>query len=75
MVDNSNGNLNTKLKDTWNAFNSSLSDTVSQLNQQSQLKMNDINSATKQKDRHFDLANNSLSKMNDMIQTIARGLA
>ena len=75
MVNNSNGNLNTNLKDTWNAFNSSLSDTVSQLNQQSQLKMNDINSATKQKDRHFDLANNSLSKMNDMIQTIARGLA
>ena len=69
------GYLNPNLKDSWNAFNSSLSDTVSQLNQQSQLKMNDINSATKQKDRHFDLANNSLSKMNDMIQTIGRGLA
>ena len=69
------GYLNPNLKDSWNAFNSSLSDTVSQLNQQSQLKMNDINSATKQKDRHFDLANNALSKLSDMIQTIGRGLA
>gem|GEM_PF-4126259 len=69
------GYLNPYLKDSWNAFNSSLSDTVSQLNQQSQLKMNDINSATKQKDRHFDLANSALSKMSDMIQTIGRGLA
>lgn len=30
------------------------------INQENQIKMNDINSMNKQKDRHFDLANGAL---------------
>lgn len=59
-------------KTQWDSFNTQLSDTVTLINQENQIKMNDINSMNKQKDRHFDLANGALSKMFDTIQNIAR---
>ena len=62
---------NDQLSLHWSNYGTSLSDTVNTLNQDSQIKMNDIDSETKQKDREFDLANNALSKMSDIVQQIA----
>lgn len=56
----------------WNMFSTRLSEAVTILNQNSQIKMNDINSLDKQRNRHFDLANSALAKMNEIIQSIAR---
>lgn len=56
----------------WNMFSTRLSEAVTLLNQNSQIKMNDINSLDKQRNRHFDLANSALAKMNEIIQSIAR---
>jgi hypothetical protein len=70
-----NHRLNEYLKPHWDAFNTQLSDTVTLINQESQIKMNDINSMDKQKNRHFDLANSALQKLNEMIQNIARATA
>lgn len=64
--------INEFRKTQWDSFNTQLSDTVTLINQENQIKMNDINSMNKQKDRHFDLANSALSKMFDTIQNIAR---
>ena len=55
----------------WSSIGTSLSDAVTQINQASQLKMNDINADTKQKDRHFDLANTALQKAADTVSKIA----
>lgn len=73
----SDGNYNkmAELRKTqWEPFGTQLSDTVTLINQENQIKMNDINSQNKQKDRHFDLANSALSKMFDTIQNIARAV-
>ncbi|MFP7674945.1 hypothetical protein ACG74X_16465 [Marivita sp. S0852] len=59
-------------KTTWDGYATQLSDTVTQLNQQNQIKQNEIENATKQRNRHFDLGNNALSKMNEMLQAIGR---
>ena len=59
-------------KSVWDTYSTQLSDTVTQLNQQVQLKQNDISDATKEKNRHFELGNNALTKMYDMIGQIAR---
>ncbi len=56
---------------SWQQFGQQLSDSVTLINQESQIRMNEINSATKAKDRNFDLANNALSKMNEIVQKIA----
>lgn len=56
----------------WSTFSTRLSETVTLINQNSQIKMNDINSMDKQRNRHFELANNALSKMADIIASIAR---
>ncbi|MCL3883314.1 hypothetical protein [Marivita sp. GX14005] len=59
-------------KTSWDGYSTQLSDTVTQLNQQNQIKQNEIENATKQRNRHFDLGNNALSKMNEMLQAIGR---
>ena len=59
-------------KGKWDSFSTQLADTVTILNQQNQIKQNDIENAKKQENRHFDLANNALRKMNDMLLTIGR---
>ena len=74
MIHNSNNTQNSFLKTQWEAFGTQLSDAVSLINQNTQIKMNDINSANRQKNRHFDLANNALRKMADTVQSIARAL-
>jgi hypothetical protein len=62
-------------KAQWTSYNDQISGVVTQLNQQSQILTDSINSLTKQKDRHFDLGNNALTKMSDIIQAIGRGIA
>lgn len=56
----------------WSTFGTRLSETVTLINQNSQIQMNDINSLDKERNRHFELANNALSKMADIISNIAR---
>lgn len=58
----------------WSTFGTRLSETVTLINQNSQMKMNDVNSLDKQRNRHFELANNALSKMSEMVQSIARSI-
>ncbi len=60
------------LKSQWDAFATELSDAVSLINQQTQIKMNEINTLEKEKNRFFEMANNAVRKMTDMIQQIAR---
>jgi hypothetical protein len=58
----------------WNSFGTSLSSAVTQINQQTQILMNDIDTLNKEKDQHFDLANNCLSKLNDILAAIGRNV-
>ncbi|WP_298959722.1 hypothetical protein [uncultured Methylobacterium sp.] len=60
-----------KTLSVWQQYQTTIGDAVSRLNQESQIKMNEINSMTKQKDRNFDLANNALSKMAEIVQKVA----
>jgi hypothetical protein len=71
---NSGAFENDFLKTAWQAFGTQLSDAVSTINQNTQIKMNDINSLNREKNRHFDLANNALRKMADTVQNIARAI-
>jgi len=66
--------LNSFTQNQWNAFATQLSNTVTQLQQQSQVLTDQINEETKQKDDHFSLGNDAMSKMYDMVQEIGRGL-
>ncbi|WP_181705341.1 hypothetical protein [Chthonobacter rhizosphaerae] len=59
----------------WNSYNSRLGSMVSTINQEAQVKMNEVNSLDKQKNRHFELANNALSKMSELLQSITRNVA
>lgn len=69
---NINNTLEADKKSEMDLFNGQLQDRVTLINQESQIKMNNINSMDKEKNRHFDLANNALAKMAEMLQTIAR---
>jgi hypothetical protein len=72
IIENVSNVYNGIYKTKWDSLATSLSDTVTLLNQESQVKMNEVNSAEKQKNRHFELANNALSKMYDILQNVAR---
>ncbi|MGR3483837.1 MAG: hypothetical protein ACU0BF_00690 [Paracoccaceae bacterium] len=61
-----------EFKTFYDQLSTRLSEAVTQLNQQNQIKQNDIDSAAKQQNRHFELGNNALRKMNDMIMSIGR---
>ncbi|MGV8938755.1 MAG: hypothetical protein ACOH2J_16675 [Allorhizobium sp.] len=56
----------------WSNYGTQLSELVTLVNQESQLKMNDINSMDRERNRHYDLANSALQKMADLIQSIAQ---
>lgn len=68
----SNYDLNRRTHMEWDRFNSVLSQNVAAMNQNIQIKMNDVNSMDKQRNRHFELANNALSKLYDTLAKIAR---
>lgn len=59
-------------KNHWDQYSTQLADAVTLLNQRNQILQNDIENATKQQNRHFELGNNALRKMNDMLMTIGR---
>ncbi|MEL6683368.1 MAG: hypothetical protein AAFQ09_12110, partial [Pseudomonadota bacterium] len=64
--------LSRRSQNSWNIFASQLADTVTQINQESQILTNEISSLNRERNRHFDLANNSLRRLNDALLTIAR---
>ena len=64
--------LNSYSQTQWSTYGTRLSQAVTIINQNSQLKMNDVTSLQKEADRHFELASNALSKMQDIISNIAR---
>jgi hypothetical protein len=66
------GSLKLHSKNAFDQFQTQLSNTITILNQQNQLKQNEIESATKAQNRHFELGNNALRKMNDMLMMIGR---
>jgi hypothetical protein len=59
-------------KSTWEKYSTNISDHVSLISQQSQIKQNEVNAFDRERNRHYDLANNALQKMFDMIGQIAR---
>lgn len=66
------GSLKLYSKNAFDQFQTAISNTITILNQQNQLKQNEIESATKAQNRHFELGNNALRKMNDMLMMIGR---
>ena len=56
----------------YQTFLTQLNDRVTLLNQKNQIKQNEIENASRRQNRHFDLGNNALRKMNDMLMTIGR---
>lgn len=70
--DGSDENYVNHRKTAWDSFSTTISDTITILNQNNQIKQNDIEDASKRQNRHFELGNNALRKMHDMIQTIGR---
>ncbi|WP_341367306.1 hypothetical protein [Yoonia sp. BS5-3] len=66
------GTLNTFSQNALNIFASQLADTVTQINQESQILTNEISSINRERNRNFDLANNALRRLNDTLLTIAR---
>ncbi|MEM9717315.1 MAG: hypothetical protein AAF826_12445, partial [Pseudomonadota bacterium] len=72
IVANGDGDLNRFSQNTLNIFASQLADTVTQINQESQILTNEISSINRERNRNFDLANNALRRLNDTLLTIAR---
>lgn len=66
------GGLDLVRKTVWDSFSTQLNDAVTLLNQRNQLKQNEIENATRRQNRHFELGNNALRKMNDLLMTIGR---
>jgi hypothetical protein len=71
--DDGAGSLKLASKNTFDQYQTALSNTITILNQQNQIKQNEVENATKQQNRHFELGNNALRKMNDLLLMIGRG--
>ena len=69
-----NGHTYVYTSTAWNSYGTSLSSAVTQINQQTQIMMNNINTLDKEKNQHFDLANNCLTKMNELLASIGRNV-
>ncbi|MEO9776453.1 hypothetical protein [Roseibium sp.] len=65
-------NLNKRSQSQWNIFSTQLADAVTLINQNSQILTNEISSMNQERNRHYDLANNALRRMNDILTSIAR---
>ncbi len=72
IIANRDGTLNRFSQNELNIFASQLADTVTQINQESQILTNEISSINRERNRNFDLANNALRRLNDSLLTIAR---
>ena len=67
-----NGSLSLMKRSEWDDFSTALSEMITLLNQQNQILQSNIENETKRHNRHFDLGNNALRKMHDMIMSIGR---
>jgi hypothetical protein len=59
-------------RSTWDNYATMISDYLNNVNMASTMKQNENQNLDTEKNRHYDLANNCLSKMFDMLQSIAR---
>lgn len=66
------GSLSLLSKNAFDQYQTQISNTITILNQQNQIKQNDVENATKQQNRHFELGSNALRKMNDLLLMIGR---
>ncbi|MDX8355156.1 hypothetical protein [Cognatiyoonia sp. IB215182] len=72
LVQSDDGTLNRFSQNELNIFASQLADTVTQINQESQILTNEISSLNRERNRNFDLANNALRRLNDALLNISR---
>lgn len=72
IVNVNNGSLKRFSQNELNIFASQLADTVTQINQESQILTNEISSLNRERNRNFDLANNALRRLNDTLLNISR---
>lgn len=63
-----------KRKVDWDNFGTQLTNAITNINQSNQIRQNAISQTTSQAGRHFDLVNNTLRRVNDILATIARGV-
>jgi hypothetical protein len=63
-----------KRKVDWDNFGTQLTNAITNINQSNQIRQNAISQTTSQAGRHFDLVNNTLRRLNDILGTIARGV-
>lgn len=71
---NNEGQLIRYKSSAWSNMATQLSDAVTVINQETQIQMNAISTAEKEKNRYFEMANNALSKLNEVVQSIARAV-
>lgn len=73
LVDNKDGYpLMTYTNSQWNTFGTQLSEVVTLLGQNTQLKMNDINTLQQQSTSQFEAVAKTLSRMSEIISAISR---
>lgn len=70
MISNSSGTLTGQKKSAWDAFGTNLGDSVQLISNQTQLKSDAVNKTDGERNKHFDLANSSIARMNDVINNI-----
>ncbi len=59
-------------RSTWENYQTMVSDYINNVNMATSALQNENQSLDREKNRHYDLANNSISKMFEMLQTITR---
>lgn len=62
--------LNTYAKTVWDALARNIAEATKILNQDSQLRMDEISRLNREKNRNYDLATNTLNKMTDVLRSI-----
>jgi len=62
------------LKSAYDAYASSLGEATRNLDRDVQLLSDEVNQVSRQRNRHFDLATQTLQRMNDLVQNISRGI-
>ncbi|MEM9765804.1 MAG: hypothetical protein AAF968_25450, partial [Pseudomonadota bacterium] len=67
---------NTELRrDEWENLRNQLNDTVTTLNQNSQIRQNEISEKNSQANRHFEIVSDTIRRLFDLLQTIGRNTA
>ena len=66
------GQVKSLPRTTWENYATMLSDYVNTVNMETSMKQNENQALDQEKNRHYQLASNCISKMFDMLQSIAR---